>query len=275
MPAGPAPTGTGPLTPPESGSTRETVSSWLLATQTAWSPTAMPSGSPPTSMFLFVTRPVAGSIRSTVPSPWLATQTPLGPLAMATGTFPTGILSPTTAPAAVLIRVTVASPLLVTHTSVSVTVSAVGCEPTGMVWTTAWVAGLIRVTVRSALFTTHTEPAPYARPAGLPTGTGAPVRRPDSLITPTLLAGRPVGPGAHGRVTARMHAATTTINAEPMATSRRPRPHVAPAAVERGVVAAPVRSRAGSWARTAACIRSSGSPGSMPSSSASRWRARR
>src|SRR5690348_15058991 len=52
--------------------------------------------------------------------------------------------------------------------------------------------------------------------------TAAPDLCPDALITPTLLAGRPFGPGAHGRVTARTPAAATTANAEPMTSSRRP-----------------------------------------------------
>ena len=159
MPAGPAPTGIGPLGCPVAGSIRVTVPSWLLATQTASEPTAMPSGSPPTSIFLIVTTPWTGSIRSTVLSPWLATHTPLGPLAMAAGTLPTGMVW-TTLPAAMLICDTVPSPLLATHTLPPVTVTAAGSVPTGIACTTAWVAGLIWDTVPSALSTAQTDPSP-------------------------------------------------------------------------------------------------------------------
>ena len=58
MPAGPEPTDTGPRGWPVAGSIRVTVPSWLFATQTAFGPTAMPSGRPPTGTTWLVGRGV-------------------------------------------------------------------------------------------------------------------------------------------------------------------------------------------------------------------------
>src|SRR5262249_41669432 len=77
------------------GSIRDTLWVNWLATHTAPSPIAMPSGPRPTSM-VAVTAFVTGSMRDTVPSPEFVTHTDPSPTATPAGWSPTGI-DPTTA----------------------------------------------------------------------------------------------------------------------------------------------------------------------------------
>src|SRR5262249_53199474 len=78
-PLGPSPTVTMPTTRFFAGSIRDTVASWLLATQTAPGPAATAAGALPT--LIGVTLPDAGSRRASTPADLPVTHTAPSPTA--------------------------------------------------------------------------------------------------------------------------------------------------------------------------------------------------
>ena len=220
---------------------------------------------------------------------------------MATGTLPTGIVC-TTVLAAVLIWDTVPSPLLATHTSLPVTVTAAGSEPTGIVCTTAWVAGLIRdsgplgavhgpdraVAVGQARRAAHHDRGAGPSPRSSRSGprcwragrsarppTAGPRRRCTRPRRPRAPSRWPAGGGRAAAPRPAPGCPRTAGEVIP-APGKQPgrRPASARSAAARAGGTGPVERRVvGENGRRAGAR--SGSPGSMPSSPASRSRTRR
>ena len=115
------------MTSPECGSTRITVPSRVLATQTAASVATTAEGPSPTGV-VCATVLVSGSMRTRTLLASFVTHTPAGLTATAVGRWPTGIVVASRSPAS--IRVTVPSELLVTHTEPAPAATADGRFPT-------------------------------------------------------------------------------------------------------------------------------------------------